>query len=151
MGNPKAFMNIPRKEAGYRPIHDRILDYGEVEQTLNSKDRQEQASRCMNCGVPFCHWACPTGSKIPEWNDALYRGEWELAYKRLVQTNEFPEFTGRVCPALCEKSCVLNEVMHEPTCNRENECAIIERAFQESYVQPCKPTRIGKRVAVIGA
>ena len=151
MGNPKAFMNIPRKEAGYRPIHDRILDYGEVEQTLNSKDRQEQASRCMNCGVPFCHWACPTGSKIPEWNDALYRGEWELAYKRLVQTNEFPEFTGRVCPALCEKSCVLNEVMHEPTCNRENECPIIERAFQESYIQPCKPTRIGKRVAVIGA
>ena len=71
MGNPKAFMNIPRKEAGYRPIHDRILDYGEVEQTLNSKDRQEQASRCMNCGVPFCPCVCPTGSKIPEWNDAL--------------------------------------------------------------------------------
>ena len=77
MGNPKAFLTVPRKEAGYRPVHDRILDFGEVEQTLNTKDRQEQASRCMDCGVPFCHWACPLGNKDPEWNDALYRGEWE--------------------------------------------------------------------------
>lgn len=151
MGNPKAFMTIPRKEAGYRPIHDRIHDYGEVEQTLNSKDRQEQASRCMNCGVPFCHWACPVSSKIPEWNDALYKGDWELAFKRLSRTNDFPEFTGRVCPALCEKSCVLNHVMSEPSTNRENECAIVERAFMESYITPRKFERNGKRVAVIGS
>jgi len=151
MGNPKAFMNIPRKEAGYRPILDRIHDYGEVEQTLNSKDRQEQASRCMNCGVPFCHWACPVGSKIPEWNDALYKGDWELAFKRLSQTNDFPEFTGRVCPALCEKSCVLNHVMNEPSTNRENECAIVERAFMESYITPRRFERNGKKVAVIGS
>ena len=151
MGNPKAFMTIPRKEAGYRPIHDRIHDYGEVEQTLNSKDRQEQASRCMNCGVPFCHWACPLGSKIPEWNDALYKGDWELAFKRLTQTNDFPEFTGRVCPALCEKSCVLNDVLGEPTTNRENEASVIERAFLEGYITPRKPKYWGKSVAVIGA
>lgn len=151
MGNPKAFMTIPRKEAGYRPIHDRIHDYGEVEQTLNSKDRQEQASRCMNCGVPFCHWACPLGSKIPEWNDALYKGDWELAFKRLSRTNDFPEFTGRVCPALCEKSCVLNHVMSEPSTNRENECAIVERAFMESYITPRQFERNGKKVAVIGS
>ena len=151
MGNPKAFLNIPRKEAGYRPVYERIADFGEVEQTLNSKDRQEQASRCMDCGVPFCHWACPLGNKPPEWNDALYKGEWELAYKLLRRTNDFPEFTGRVCPALCEKSCVLNLTTHEPTTNRENECAIAERAFLESYVTIETPERNGKTVAVIGA
>ena len=151
MGNPKAFLNIPRKEAGYRPVYERIADFAEVEQTLNSKDRQEQASRCMDCGVPFCHWACPLGNKPPEWNDALYKGEWELAYKLLRRTNDFPEFTGRVCPALCEKSCVLNLTAHEPTTNRENECAIAERAFLENYVTIEHPTRNGKSVAVIGA
>ena len=134
MGNPKAFLTIPRKEAGYRPIHDRILDFSEVEQTLNSNDRRQQASRCMDCGVPFCHWACPLGNKAPEWNDALYKGDWELAYRLLNSTNDFPEFTGRICPALCEKACVLNLMDHEPTTNREDECAIVEHAFSEDYV-----------------
>ena len=103
MGNPKGFLEVERKEAGYRPIHDRIHDFGEVEQTLNSNDRRLQASRCMDCGVPFCHWSCPLHNKIPLWNDALYRGEWQEAYTLLSQTNDFPEFTGRICPALCEK------------------------------------------------
>ena len=151
MGNPKAFLTVPRKEAGYRPINDRIHDFGEVEQTLNTKDRQEQASRCMDCGVPFCHWACPLGNKDPEWNDALYRGEWEMAYKLLKKTNDFPEFTGRICPALCEKSCVLYLSEGAPVTNRENECAIAERAYQEGYVTIEHPVRNGKRVAVIGA
>ena len=151
MGNPKAFLEIKRQEAGYRPIHDRIHDFGEVEQTLNTRERKLQASRCMDCGVPFCHWACPLGNKAPEWNDALYKGEWELAYRLLTSTNPFPEFTGRICPALCEKACVLNRFNHEPTTNREDECAIIEAAFREGYVQPCTPARNGKRVAVIGA
>mgnify|MGYP000385196278 FL=1 len=151
MGNPKAFLTIPRKEAGYRDVQDRIHDYGEVEQTLNSRDRQEQASRCMDCGVPFCHWACPLGNKIPEWNDALYKGDWELAYRILEQTNDFPEFTGRVCPALCEKSCVLNLSCGEPTTNREDECAIAERAFIESYIHISEPKRNGHQVAVIGS
>ena len=146
-----AFLTIPRKEAGYRPVHDRIHDFGEVEQTLNTRDRQEQASRCMDCGVPFCHWACPLGNKDPEWNNALYRGEWEMAYKLLKKTNPFPEFTGRICPALCEKACVLYLTTGEAVTNRENECAIVERAFLEGYVTIEHPERNGKRVAVIGS
>lgn len=150
MGNPKAFLTIHRQEAGYRPVHDRIHDFGEVEQTLNSNDRRRQASRCMDCGVPFCHWACPLGNKAPEWNDALYKGEWELAYRLLNSTNDFPEFTGRICPALCEKACVLNLTEHEPTTNREDEAAITEHAFQENYVRIMHPERNGKKVAVVG-
>ena len=151
MGNPKAFLTVPRKEAGYRPIHDRIHDFGEVEQTLNTRDRQEQASRCMDCGVPFCHWACPLGNKDPEWKDALYHGEWETAYKLLKKTNPFPEFTGRICPALCEKACVLYHTTGEAVTNRENECAIAERAFLEGYVTIEHPKRNGHRVAVVGS
>ena len=165
MGNPKAFLEIHRQEAGYRPIHDRIHDFGEVEQTLSTRERKLQASRCMDCGVPFCHWACPLGNKAPEWNDALYKGDWELAYRLLNSTNPFPEFTGRICPALCEKACVLNRFNHEPTTNREDEAAITEMAFQEGFIQPrtnikriMKPTNPGAdapgtpvRVAVIGA
>ena len=152
MGNPKAFLEIHRQEAGYRPIQDRIHDFSEVEQTLNTRERKLQASRCMDCGVPFCHWACPLGNKAPEWNDALYKGDWELAYKLLTSTNPFPEFTGRICPALCEKACVLNRFNHEPTTNREDEAAIIEAAFREGYIQPHTDIqRNGKKVAVIGA
>ena len=150
MGDPKAFLTIHRKEAGCRPVHDRIHDFGEVEQTLNSGDRCLQASRCMDCGVPFCHWACPLGNKPPEWNDALYRGDWELAYRLLSSTNDFPEFTGRVCPALCEKACVLNLVEHEPTTNREDEAAITEHAFEEGYVTARATERNGMAVAVVG-
>ena len=152
MGNPKAFLEIHRQEAGYRPIQDRIHDFSEVEQTLNTRERKLQASRCMDCGVPFCHWACPLGNKAPEWNDALCKGDWELAYRLLNSTNPFPEFTGRICPALCEKACVLNRFNHEPTTNRENEAAIIEAAFREGYILPKTDIpRNGKKVAVIGA
>ena len=151
MGNPKAFLTIPRQEAGYRPIHDRITDFGEVEQTLNSSERKLQASRCMDCGVPFCHWACPLGNKQPEWQDALSKGKWEEAYKLLTATNDFPEFTGRICPALCEKSCVLKLSCESPVTIRENEAAIIEAAFREEYVKVVIPERNGKKVAVIGA
>ena len=151
MKNNKAFLEIHRQEAGYRPIHDRIHDFGEVEQTLSTHQRREQASRCMDCGVPFCHWACPLGNKAPEWNAALADGDWEKAYHLLSTTNPFPEFTGRICPALCEKACVLNRFNHEPTTNREDECAIIEMAFQEGFVEVHRPERNGKKVAVIGA
>ena len=151
MGDYKAFLTIPRKEAGYRPVHDRIQDFGEVEQTLNEGDRRLQASRCMDCGVPFCNWACPLGNRPPEWNDAVYKGNFELAYRLLNATNDFPEFTGRVCPALCEKACVLNLTLHEPTTNRENEAAITEIAWRENYVRPACPERNGFSVAVIGA
>ena len=151
MGDYKAFLTVPRKEAGYRPVHDRVHDFGEVEQTLNEGDRRQQASRCMDCGVPFCNWACPLGNRPPEWNDAVFRGDFSLAYRLLNSTNDFPEFTGRVCPALCEKACVLNLTLHEPTTNRENEAAITEIAFRENYVIPDCPERNGKRVAVIGS
>ncbi len=151
MGDYKAFLTIPRKEAGYRPVHDRIQDFGEVEQTLNEGDRRLQASRCMDCGVPFCNWACPLGNRPPEWNDAVCKGDFELAWRLLNATNDFPEFTGRVCPALCEKACVLNLTLHEPTTNRENEAAITEIAWRENYVRPVAPVRNGRQVAVVGA
>lgn len=151
MGDPKAFLTVSRQEAGYRPIHERITDFGEVEQTLNSHDRKRQASRCMDCGVPFCHWACPVGNKQPEWQEAVYKGKWKEAYDILSSTCDFPEFTGRVCPALCEKSCVLKLSCNEPVTIRENEAAIVEVAFKEGYIQPCKPNYNGQTVAVVGA
>ena len=151
MGNPKAFLTVPRQEAGYRPIHDRILDFGEVEQTLNTSDRKLQASRCMDCGVPFCHWACPLGNRPPEFQDAMYKGKWEEAYTILTHTNDFPEFTGRICPALCEKSCVLKLSIDAPVTIREDEAAIIEAAFREGYIKPRQYARNGKKVAVIGS
>lgn len=151
MGNPKAFLTIPRQEAGYRPVHDRINDFGEVEQTLNTSERKQQASRCMDCGVPFCHWACPLGNRPPEFQDALYKGKWEEAYEILSHTNDFPEFTGRICPALCEKSCVLKLAIDAPVTIREDEAAIIEAAFREGYIKPRTYPRNGKKVAVVGS
>ena len=151
MGNPKALLTIPRQEAGYRPVHDRINDFGEVEQTLNTSERKQQASRCMDCGVPFCHWACPLGNRPPEFQDALYKGKWKEAYEILSQTNDFPEFTGRICPALCEKSCVLKLAIDAPVTIREDEAAIIEAAFREGYIKPRTYPRNGKKVAVVGS
>jgi glutamate synthase (NADPH/NADH) small chain len=111
----------------------------------------EQASRCMDCGVPFCHWSCPLGNRQSEWQDLVYRGEWRKAYENLQETDDFPEFTGRVCPALCEKGCVLN-LGGEPVTIRENEVAIIEKAFTEGYVQPyIAAKKSGRQVAVIGS
>jgi len=144
-------MKIARKEAGNRPLADRVLDFGEVEQTLNSEDRKLQAARCMDCGIPFCHWACPVINIIPEWQDLLHKGEWKKATDLLHSTNNFPEFTGRICPAPCEDACVLT--LHEaPVTIRENEAAIVEMAFREGYIQPePPPVRSGKKVAVIGS
>ena len=151
MGDPKGFMTVPRKDAGYRPLNDRIHDYGEVEQTLNEKDRALQASRCMDCGIPFCHWGCPVGSKIPEWQDAIYRGRKDEAYFILHSTNSFPEITGRICPAPCEKSCVL-AIHDEAVTIRENECATVEQAFDAGIIVANPPKiRTGKKVAVIGS
>lgn len=151
MGNPRAFINIPRKEAGYRPVNERIYDFGEVEQTLNREDRKLQASRCMDCGIPFCHWGCPLGNKMPEWQDLIYKGQWKEAVENLHETNNFPDFTGRICPAPCEKSCVL--ALHEsPVTIRENEAAVTEVAFIEGMIKARPPkTRTGKKVAVIGS
>ena len=151
MGDITGFLKIKRKEAGNRPVVERICDFSEVEQILNSEDRMLQAARCMDCGVPFCHWGCPVDNLIPEWNELLFKGDWKGAYKRLSATNNFPEFTGRICPAPCEHACVLN-IQLDPVTIRENEVAITERAFSEGYVKPAPPrSRTGKKVAVIGS
>jgi glutamate synthase (NADPH/NADH) small chain len=151
MADVTGFLKIKRKEAGNRPLHERICDHSEVEQVLNSEDRMLQASRCMDCGIPFCHWICPVDNLIPEWNDLLYKGDWKGAYMRLTATNNFPEFTGRICPASCEHACVLN-INQEPVTIRENEVAIVEKAFSEGFIKPVPPKyRTGKKVAVIGS
>jgi glutamate synthase (NADPH/NADH) small chain len=151
MADPTGFIKIKRKEAGNRPVNERICDFSEVEQVLNSEDRMLQASRCMDCGVPFCHWGCPVDNLIPEWNELLYKGDWKGAFDRLNATNNFPEFTGRICPAPCEHACVLN-IGKDPVTIRENEVAIVERAFGEGYLKPLPPVvRTGKKVAVVGS
>ena len=150
MGDPKGFLKIKRQEAGYRPVEERVNDYLEVERNLPDDARRQQASRCMDCGVPFCHWACPVSNIMPEWQDLIYRGDWKAAYDNLQETNNFPEFTGRVCPALCEASCVL-AINDDAVTIRQNELAVIEKAFALGYVKPSPPaTRTGKKVAVIG-
>jgi glutamate synthase (NADPH/NADH) small chain len=151
MADINGFLKIKRKEAGNRPLSERTGDHSEVEQVLNSDDRMLQASRCMDCGIPFCHWGCPVDNLIPEWNDLLYKGDWKGAYLRLAATNNFPEFTGRICPAPCEHACVLN-INQEPVTIRENEVAIVEKAFAEGWIKPQPPKiRTGKKVAVIGS
>ena len=151
MGDPQGFLKIKRKESGYRPVEERIGDYSEVEQQLSEEERKLQASRCMECGVPFCHWGCPVGNIMPEWQDMLYRGDWKGAYENLQETNNFPEFTGRVCPAPCETSCVL-AINDLAVTIRQNELAVIEKAFEEGYVKPRPPKkRTGKKIAVIGS
>jgi len=151
MGNPKGFIEINRKISGNRPIEERVNDFSEVEQVLNEEDRKLQASRCMDCGIPFCQWSCPVMNNMPEWQDAMYRGDWKEAIDILQVTNNFPEFTGRICPAPCEHGCVLN-IYDEPVTIRENESAVSEKAFANGYIQPKPPKeRTGKTVAVIGS
>lgn len=151
MGNPKGFLQVQRKTAGYRPLNERIYDFGEVEQTLNEQDRQDQASRCMDCGVPFCQWGCPVMNNMPEWQDAIYRGDWKNAIDLLHVTNNFPEFTGRICPAPCEHACTLN-IQNDPVTIRENEAAAAEKGFELGFILPHPPVvRTGMKVAVIGS
>lgn len=151
MGNPKGFLQVQRKTAGYRPLNERIYDFGEVEQTLNEQDRQDQASRCMDCGVPFCQWGCPVMNNMPEWQDAIYRGDWKNAIDLLHVTNNFPEFTGRICPAPCEHACTLN-IQNDPVTIRENEAAAAEKGFELGFILPHPPAvRTGMKVAVIGS
>jgi len=150
MGDPKGFLNIARKEGGYRPVELRVKDYDEVEVQLSDEERRQQSARCMDCGVPFCTWGCPLGNIMPEWQDMIYRGRFEEAWRMLQETNCFPEFTGRVCPALCEASCVL-AASDEAVTIRQNEWYIIDKAWDLGLVKPEIPkVRTGKKVAVIG-
>ena len=151
MGKITGFMDYTRKTSTDVPPLERIENFNEFHVWLSREEQQTQAARCMDCGVPFCHWACPLGNKQPEWQDLLYKGKWREAFHVLQQTCDFPEFTGRICPALCEKSCVLKLSCDEPVTIRENEASIVEAAFREGYIQPIRPVRNGKRVAVIGS
>ncbi|MEJ5285365.1 MAG: glutamate synthase subunit beta [Brevinematia bacterium] len=151
MGDPKGFLKIKREKTKYRPVEERKKDFKEVALLRPIEKATEQASRCMDCGTPFCHWACPVGNYIPEWNDALYKKEYRKAYELLKATNNLPEITGRLCPALCEYSCVLG-INDDPVTIRENELNIIEYAFSQGWVKAEPPVkRTGKKVAVIGS
>lgn len=151
MAKPTGFIEFARETAPKRDAKERIKDYKEIEKNVNADHTQKQAARCMDCGVPFCHNGCPLGNNIPEFNDAVYQGNWNFAYQILISTNNFPEFTGRICPAPCEASCVLG--INKPAVAIEFiEKAIIEKAFDEGFVKPNIPAvRSGKKVAVIGS
>jgi glutamate synthase (NADPH/NADH) small chain len=151
MGKPTGFKEFERKTPVERPVEERIQDYNEVYQPFSDVKLQDQAARCMNCGIPFCHIGCPLGNIIPEWNDLVYNGHWKQAWEILSATNNFPEFTGRLCPAPCEEACVLG--INEPAVTIENiEKHIVEHAFREGWVRPEPPEeRTGKTVAVIGS
>jgi glutamate synthase (NADPH) small chain len=151
MGDIKGFLNVKRKKSEYRPVCERVKDYGEVAVLRPDAATSEQTSRCMDCGTPFCHGNCPIANVIPEWNDAVFRGNWQSAYAALSSTNNFPEFTGRVCPAICEFGCVLS-INDDAVTIRENELGIIEHAFKKGFIKANPPkTRTGKKVAVIGS
>jgi glutamate synthase (NADPH/NADH) small chain len=152
MSNPRGFIEIQRKDAGYRPAEERVRDYAEVEQRLSEQEIREQASRCMDCGVPFCHGCgCPLGNVIPEFNELVSSGRWEDAIQVLFSTNNFPEFTGRICPALCEASCTVG-LNIDPVSIRQIELAVIEKGYAEGYIKPNPPAhRTGKKIAVIGS
>lgn len=151
MGDPKGFLKVKRRTSPHRPVCERIKDYSEVTLTRDVEHTIEQSSRCMDCGTPFCHWGCPVGNFIPEWNDMIFNKQWERAFQLLQYTNNFPEITGRVCPALCEYACVLG-INDEPVTIRENERDIAEYAFKHNLIKPNPAlTRTGKRIAVIGS
>lgn len=151
MGKPTGFKEYKRQNAAERPVEERIQDYEEVYEPFPEYKLQRQAARCMNCGVPFCHIGCPLGNIIPEFNDLTYKGRWKQAWEVLSATNNFPEFTGRLCPAPCEESCVLG--INEPAVTIESiEKSIIEHAFKEGWVVPEPPEeRTGKTIAVVGS
>jgi glutamate synthase (NADPH/NADH) small chain len=147
----KAFLKTKRETASYRRVDERVKDYEEVFVMRGADQTKGQAHRCMECGTPFCHWGCPLGNYIPEWNGFAAQGRWREAYDLLASTNNFPEFTGRICPAFCESACVLG-LNDEPVTCRENELGIIEMAFESGYVQARPPARrTGRKVAVVGS
>ena len=151
MGNSTDFLHIPRENPERRPVEERLTDYRHVYTELPPKKVHQQASRCMDCGIPFCHSGCPLGNLIPDFNDAVYRQDWRLAYEILSSTNNFPEFTGRICPAPCESACVLG-INSDPVAIEFIEKSIAEKAYANGWAAPQTPaTRTGKRVAIVGS
>ena len=156
MGKVTGFMEIDRQERKYLPAADRIRNFNEFVIQLPEQTLRDQASRCMDCGIPFCHdvkglKGCPVNNQIPDWNDLVYRGKWEQAAKDLHSTNNFPEFTGRVCPAPCEASCTLN-ITDSPVTIKSIECAIVDKAWENGWVVAQVPNKkTGKKIAIIGS
>jgi len=152
MGKPTGFMEFPRREPSKRPLDERVKDYREIELPIPLEDLKDQAARCMDCGVPSCHsFGCPLANRIPDWNDLVYRGKWQKALDLLHATNNFPEITGRICPAPCEAACTL-DISKNPVTIRQLELQIIENGWQQGWIKPQPPLeKTGKRVAIIGS
>jgi glutamate synthase (NADPH/NADH) small chain len=151
MGKITGFMEVDRKDRHYRPVEERLKHYKEFVEPLPEPEVKTQASRCMDCGIPYCHNGCPVNNQIPDWNDLVYRGHWKQAFENLHSTNNFPEVTGRVCPAPCEASCTLN-IDDKPVTIKTIEYSIAERGFSEGWVAPQMPVRkTGKTVAIVGS
>ena len=151
MGKVTGFLEIDRHERKYKPASDRIRNFKEFMIPLGDEETKNQAARCMDCGIPFCHTGCPVNNQIPDWNDLVYSNKWELALSNLHSTNNFPEFTGRICPAPCEASCTLN-ITDQPVTIKTIECAIIDKGWSKGWIQPeIAENKTGKKVAVIGS
>jgi glutamate synthase (NADPH/NADH) small chain len=151
MGNPTGFIEIERDDRRYAPVEERVNHYKEFVIPLSSEKASEQGARCMDCGIPYCHQGCPVNNIIPEWNDLVYRNKWREALDTLHSTNNFPEFTGRICPAPCETACTLN-IDDAPVTIKSIECSIVDRGWKEGWIRPLPPARhTDKRVAVIGS
>jgi glutamate synthase (NADPH/NADH) small chain len=151
LGDPTGFRDLPRQPPQRRPVNDRVRDFAEFYLDWKEEDARAQGARCMDCGIPFCHKGCPLGNLIPDWNDLVYRGQWERALAALHATNNFPEFTGRICPAPCEASCTLS-INADPVTIEYIEKAISDRGWQEGWIRPQPPAvRTGKKVAVVGS
>jgi glutamate synthase (NADPH) small chain len=151
MGKPTGFLEIKRQDRGYEKIAERVQGWQEFVKPLKDDELKAQGARCMDCGIPFCHNGCPVNNLIPDWNHLTYKGRWQEALHTLHSTNNFPEFTGRICPAPCEAACVLN-VNDDPVTIKTIECAIVDRGWDEGWIEPVLPTRqTGKRIAVVGS
>jgi glutamate synthase (NADPH) small chain len=151
MGKVTGFLEIDRQDRKYAPASDRIRHYKEFVLPLSEAATKDQASRCMDCGIPFCHTGCPVNNQIPDWNNLVYQGDWEEALSNLHSTNNFPEFTGRICPAPCEAACTLN-IENTPVSIKSIECAIIDKGWEMGWVKPeISPVKTGKKIAIIGS
>ena len=151
MGKITGFLEYEREDRHYEPVEERIKHWREFIHPLPEAENKKQAARCMDCGIPYCHTGCPVNNQIPDWNDLVYRGEWEEAARNLHSTNNFPEVTGRICPAPCEAACTLN-IEDNPVTIKTIECAIVDRAWENGWVKPEIPAiKTGKKVAVIGS
>jgi len=151
MGKPTGFLELDRKDRTYKPVDERVKHWQEFVVPLAEGETKSQASRCMDCGIPYCHNGCPVNNQIPDWNDLVYHGNWEEASRNLHSTNNFPEFTGRVCPAPCEASCTLN-ISDSPVTIKTIECSIVDRAWSEGWIKPEAPShKTGKKIAVVGS